>query len=288
MKTRQAGQRYESAIGLYYYGARWYDPMVGRFIQPDTIVPGAGNSQAYDRYEYTNNNPLKYTDPTGHRNCEEDGYNCPGDKITTNPLTVAPSIIPVPIVTPQPIPANSHTATAIPVKTTVSTTDVSYPDPIQTPPLSTPAPPYAQNQISQSKVINNIDDSWSALDVINGGWNFMKQHYDAIVPVPILGFARGAYKQSMIDIESGYYSGPEIIIRSSVSGLEGAFTDVVSTGGGLMVGSASLGACGGFALCAIGGYIIGGASTYIIVDNTFTNLNEDFIFPFIHNGFIGE
>ena len=26
------------------------------------------------------NNPLRYTDPTGHRNCEEDGYNCPGDK----------------------------------------------------------------------------------------------------------------------------------------------------------------------------------------------------------------
>ncbi len=32
--------------------------------------------QGYDRYACTSNNPLRYTDPTGHKNCEEDGY-CP-------------------------------------------------------------------------------------------------------------------------------------------------------------------------------------------------------------------
>ncbi|HBO34960.1 MAG TPA: hypothetical protein DD636_09580 [Anaerolineaceae bacterium] len=51
---------------LYYYGARWYDPLLGRFIQPDTIVPSAQGTQAFDRYAYVNNNPLKYTDPSGH------------------------------------------------------------------------------------------------------------------------------------------------------------------------------------------------------------------------------
>ena len=37
-----------------------------RFISPDTIVPEPGNPQALNRYSYTLNNPLKYTDPTGH------------------------------------------------------------------------------------------------------------------------------------------------------------------------------------------------------------------------------
>jgi hypothetical protein len=38
---------------------------LGRFIQPDTIVPGASNTQALNRYSYVLNNPMKYTDPTG-------------------------------------------------------------------------------------------------------------------------------------------------------------------------------------------------------------------------------
>jgi len=32
------GQRNDSAIGLYYYGARYYDPALARFIQADTIT----------------------------------------------------------------------------------------------------------------------------------------------------------------------------------------------------------------------------------------------------------
>jgi hypothetical protein len=31
---------------MYFYGARWYDDVVQRFLSADTIVPGAGNSQA--------------------------------------------------------------------------------------------------------------------------------------------------------------------------------------------------------------------------------------------------
>ncbi|MCE7980173.1 MAG: RHS repeat-associated core domain-containing protein [Caldilinea sp. CFX5] len=65
------GQREEAGLGLYYYGARWYDPALGRFIQPDTIVPNPGDVQSFDRYAYVNNNPLKYTDPTGHYSPEE-------------------------------------------------------------------------------------------------------------------------------------------------------------------------------------------------------------------------
>jgi hypothetical protein len=35
-------------------------------VQADTVVPEAGNPQALNRYSYVNNNPLRYTDPSGH------------------------------------------------------------------------------------------------------------------------------------------------------------------------------------------------------------------------------
>jgi RHS repeat-associated protein len=63
---RFTGQRIEDNTDLYFYQSRWYDPVVGRFIQPDSIVPEPGNPQSLNRYSYTINNPLKYTDPTGH------------------------------------------------------------------------------------------------------------------------------------------------------------------------------------------------------------------------------
>jgi len=40
--------------------------LIGRFPQADSIVPQPGNPQALNRYSYTLNNPLRYTDPTGH------------------------------------------------------------------------------------------------------------------------------------------------------------------------------------------------------------------------------
>ena len=54
------------AFGLMYYNARWYDPTLGRFAQADTLIPGAGNPLAWDRYAYVNNNPVRHNDPSGH------------------------------------------------------------------------------------------------------------------------------------------------------------------------------------------------------------------------------
>ena len=58
---------------LYFYGARWYDPVLGRFTQADSIIPSPGNPMAWDRYAYVMNSPMKYTDPTGHANDEGGG-----------------------------------------------------------------------------------------------------------------------------------------------------------------------------------------------------------------------
>jgi len=60
--------------GLYFYGARWYDSSLGRFIQPDTIVPEPGNPQSLNRYSYAANSPIFYNDPTGH--CAQDDEQC--------------------------------------------------------------------------------------------------------------------------------------------------------------------------------------------------------------------
>ena len=51
-------------FGLMFYNARWYDPLTGRMIQADSIVPN--DMQGLDRYLYTANNPVRYTDPSGH------------------------------------------------------------------------------------------------------------------------------------------------------------------------------------------------------------------------------
>src|SRR5215216_1063579 len=51
----------------------WNSPYINRFLSADTIVPGHANPQNLNRYSYVLNNPLRYTDPTGHR-CVEDGF----------------------------------------------------------------------------------------------------------------------------------------------------------------------------------------------------------------------
>ena len=60
------GQKNDDSTGLMFYGARYYDAALGRFTQPDTIVPSPLNPQSHNRFSYALNNPVRYTDPTGH------------------------------------------------------------------------------------------------------------------------------------------------------------------------------------------------------------------------------
>lgn len=53
------------------YDARAYDPWLGRFVQPDTIVPDQNNPLNWNRYTYAIGNPILYNDPSGH--CIWDG-----------------------------------------------------------------------------------------------------------------------------------------------------------------------------------------------------------------------
>ncbi len=60
------GQRLIADLGIYHYGARFYSPKLGRFLSADTIVSSFANPQNLNRYSYGLNNPLRYTDPSGH------------------------------------------------------------------------------------------------------------------------------------------------------------------------------------------------------------------------------
>jgi RHS repeat-associated protein len=64
-------QEDDDETGLYNYKARLYDPQIGRFISADTIVPRPGDLQSLNRYSYCVNNPLVYTDPTGHGDVDQ-------------------------------------------------------------------------------------------------------------------------------------------------------------------------------------------------------------------------
>ncbi|WPB78998.1 RHS repeat-associated core domain-containing protein [Archangium violaceum] len=52
--------------GLVYMGARYFDPVLGRFLSADSLVPASHSPQALNRYTYVYNNPISNTDPTGH------------------------------------------------------------------------------------------------------------------------------------------------------------------------------------------------------------------------------
>ena len=62
-----AGEPWESNVGLLYLRARYYNPYLNRFISPDTIVPDYAFPPSIHKYAYVHNNPVNFTDPSGHQ-----------------------------------------------------------------------------------------------------------------------------------------------------------------------------------------------------------------------------
>jgi RHS repeat-associated protein len=89
------GQKYDAATTLMYYGARYYDTTLGRFTQPDTLVPSPLNPQAFNRYAYVYNNPVRFTDPSGHIPCNDPADCNPGQGGDDQP-TDDPNVQPEP------------------------------------------------------------------------------------------------------------------------------------------------------------------------------------------------
>lgn len=60
-----SGKERDMSTGLYYYGARYYDPELGRFITRDVSRNCIEDPQSLNKYSYCKNNPLAYVDPDG-------------------------------------------------------------------------------------------------------------------------------------------------------------------------------------------------------------------------------
>ena len=59
-KYKFNGKELDDATGMYYYGARYYDPRISIFVSVDPLA-----EQTMTPYQYVHNNPIMFTDPTG-------------------------------------------------------------------------------------------------------------------------------------------------------------------------------------------------------------------------------
>jgi len=60
------GKRLDGAGALTYFGARFYNPVLARFMSADTEIRRPTNPMELNRYCFAIGNPIRYTDPTGH------------------------------------------------------------------------------------------------------------------------------------------------------------------------------------------------------------------------------
>src|SRR5574339_148241 len=60
------GKQEEASFGVSYFGDRWYDPEIGRFLAMDPVGISPGDPHSFNRYAYANNNPYRFVDPDGN------------------------------------------------------------------------------------------------------------------------------------------------------------------------------------------------------------------------------
>jgi len=277
------GQREMTGLGIYHYGARFYSPKLGRFLSADTIVPGAVNPQNFNRYSYVRNNPIRYTDPTGHTVANEDGGGC---YVTNCGLPVPP---------PPYIPPSSggggggggNPCTSV-VCLPTPTPEIELPPYL--PPLGNDEPQITPDILQDA---GELYTQW--LDILDHGASILIKYPYAPYKY-IRAFQFNPFQEALISaslqvvadgnnqLTLGQRGG-----RGLWAGVEAGLIDVItapvivgSTAAGALIGAPTdgflpIGEAGG----AFGGYVIGAlASNSVLV-----NASETWATPWIYNTF---
>jgi RHS repeat-associated protein len=82
---RFASGYFDSATGLTKFGTRYYDPVLGRWTQRDSVACSIGSPNSLDRYAYAADNPINLTDRSGRMTVGE----CIGAVLALEPLLSA-------------------------------------------------------------------------------------------------------------------------------------------------------------------------------------------------------
>jgi len=64
-RFKYTGQEEDKESGLMYYKARYYDPVIGRFLQADSVIMPQ-STFGMNRYMYVDGNPVRYGDSSGN------------------------------------------------------------------------------------------------------------------------------------------------------------------------------------------------------------------------------
>jgi RHS repeat-associated protein len=66
VRQKFTSQERDNETGLDYMHARYFASAQGRFTSADSVAGSTGNPQSLNRYAYVGNNPMNFSDPTGH------------------------------------------------------------------------------------------------------------------------------------------------------------------------------------------------------------------------------
>ena len=87
------GHEHIDDLCLIDANARLYDPILGRFLSPDDVIPEPYDMQSFNRFSYVRNRPLSVIDPTGHDDVDQDYSYVPPETVVVEAWRDNPEVM---------------------------------------------------------------------------------------------------------------------------------------------------------------------------------------------------